>query len=93
MSDSKKEKSVEEKIVAVTFGNAVTAMRKGSTVTRIGWEPDLFMFFVPRTTLKIKGNMITYGDRLDIKIANGSIVNWNPTIGEVLDSNWVILPD
>ncbi len=89
-------------IVALTFGQAIEALKIGKRVARAGWNgKGMFLFLVPGSTFKVsrapllgiypEGTEINYCPHIDMKTADGKIVPWLASQSDVLAEDWVMV--
>lgn len=87
---------------ALTFGQALEALKIGRKVARAGWNgKGLFVFLVAGSTFAVnrppllgiypEGTTINYRPHLDIKNADGSIATWAPSCSDALAEDWMIV--
>lgn len=89
-------------IDAMTFGQAVEALKAGKKVARAGWNgKGMFLFLVPGSTFQVnrppllgiyeEGTEINYHAHIDMKTATGEIVPWLASQSDVLSEDWEIV--
>lgn len=82
------------------FGWAITQLKKGEKVCRVGWNgKGMFLFLVEGSNFKVsraplnkfypEGTDITYCAHIDMKTADGSIVPWLASQTDVLAEDWM----
>lgn len=86
-------------ITAMTFGEAIEAMRLGHRVTRQGWNgKDMFIYIVPPAEYPAQRGaakawagedaMIPYGAYIAMKTVDGTVVPWLASQTDVLGEDW-----
>lgn len=84
------------------FSEALTAIKNGHRCARAGWNgPDQFVFLVPGSTFEVnrppllgiypEGTEINYHPHIDMRNAQGVIVPWLASQGDLLAEDWYIL--
>ena len=84
------------------FGFAIEALKRGSKVTRKGWNgKGMFLFLVSGSTFKVnrppllgiykEGTEINYLPHIDMKTADDKIVPWLASQTDMLAEDWQIL--
>lgn len=83
------------------FDHAIYLLKKGYKLTRNGWNGvDQFIFVVPGSTFMVnrppllgiypEGTEVTYLPHIDIKNAQGTVVPWLASQGDMLAEDWCI---
>lgn len=86
------------------FGQAVDALKEGLRVARAGWNgKGMFLFLVPGSTFTVnrppllgiypEGTVIDYQPHIDMKTAQGTVVPWLASQGDVLAKDWEIVDE
>ena len=86
------------------FGLAVHALRSGERVARAGWNgKGMFLFLVPGSRFTVnrppllgiypEGTVIDYQPHIDMKTAQGTVVPWLASQGDVLATDWEIVDE
>lgn len=86
------------------FGLAVHALRHGHRVARAGWNgKGMFLFLVPGSRFTVnrppllgiypEGTVIDYQPHIDMKTAQGTVVPWLASQGDVLADDWEIVTE
>lgn len=86
----------------MNFGHAIEAMKSGGKVYRNGWNgKGMFLFLVPGSTFQVsraplnqiypEGTEIKYHAHIDMRTAEGYIVPYVCSQGDVLADDWMIL--
>lgn len=81
------------------FSDALREIKSGRRMTRRGWNaPGQFVFHVPGSTFRVNrppllgiyesGTEVNYHDHVDLRTAQGQIVPWTPTQGDLFASDW-----
>jgi Protein of unknown function (DUF2829) len=84
------------------IGWAVKQLRNGAKVARAGWNgKGMFLILVQGSTFTVKwppllgvfpeGTEIQYHAHVDLKNADGKIVPWNASQGDLLAHDWVVV--
>ncbi len=87
-----------------SFGDAISALKEGFKVCRIGWNgKGMFLFLVNGSTFKVnrppllgiypEGTEINYCSHIDMKTADDKVVPWLASQTDVLAEDWMILED
>lgn len=87
---------------AMTFGQAVEAMKIGAKVARAGWNgKNMFLFLVPGSMFQVnrapllgiypEGAVVTYQPHIDMKTAQDTVVPWVASQSDVLSEDWAIV--
>lgn len=87
---------------ALTFGQAIEALKQGKKVARAGWNgKGMFLFLVPGSTFKVnraplmgiypEGTEVNYCPHIDMKTADDTIVPWLASQTDVLAEDWDIV--
>lgn len=88
----------------LTFSRALEWIKKGYRCAREGWNgKDMFVFLVPGSTFQVnrppllgiypEGTEINYHPHIDMRNADGVIVPWLASQGDVLAEDWMVLED
>lgn len=87
---------------AMTFGDAITALKAGKKVARAGWNgKGMFLFLVQGSTFTVnrppllgiypEGTEINYCPHVDMRTADGKIVPWLASQTDVLAEDWEVV--
>ena len=87
---------------ALTFGQAIEALKQGKKVARAGWNgKGMFLFLVPGSTFKVnrapllgiypEGTEVNYCSYIDMKTADDKVVPWLASQTDVLAEDWDIV--
>lgn len=87
---------------ALTFGQAIEALKQGKKVARAGWNgKGMFLFLVPGSTFKVnrapllgiypEGTEVNYCSHIDMKTADDKVVPWLASQTDVLAEDWGIV--
>ena len=87
---------------ALTFGQAIEALKQGKKVARAGWNgKGMFLFLVPGSTFKVnrapllgiypEGTEVKYCSHIDMKTADDKVVPWLASQTDVLAEDWDIV--
>lgn len=87
---------------ALTFGQAIEALKQGKKVARAGWNgKGMFLFLVPGSTFKVnrapllgiypEGTEVNYCSHIDMKTADDKVVPWLTSQTDVLAEDWDIV--
>ena len=87
---------------ALTFGQAIEALKQVKKVARAGWNgKGMFLFLVPGSTFKVnraplmgiypEGTEVNYCPHIDMKTADDKIVPWLASQTDVLAEDWDIV--
>ena len=87
---------------ALTFGQAIEALKQGKKVARAGWNgKGMFLFLVPGSTFKVnrapllgiypEGTEVNYCSHIDMKTADDKVVPWLASQTDVLAEDWDIV--
>jgi len=90
------------KVSALTFGQAIEALKQGNRVARQGWNgKGMFLFLVPGSEFSVnrppllgiypEGTLIRYNSHIDMKVADGSVFPWSPNQLDTLSEDWCIV--
>jgi len=86
----------------LTFGDAVSLMKKGKRVARDGWNgKGMFVYLVPADTYAAKteaargffGETVPYNAYMAIKNVDGTVSTWVPSVNDTLAEDWVVVDD
>jgi hypothetical protein len=86
----------------MSFGDAITMLKRGNKVARLGWNgKGMFLFLVPGSVFKVnrapllgiypEGTEITYHAHIDMKTADDKVVPWLASQTDMLAEDWVLL--
>lgn len=86
----------------LNFGQALGYVKNGEKASRKGWNgPDQFIFLVPGSTFEVnrppllgiypEGTVINYHPHIDMRNAQGQVVPWQASQGDVLAEDWFLL--
>lgn len=84
------------------FGWAIEQLKLGNKVARKGWNgKNMFLFLVPGSTFKVnrppllgiypEGTEINYQPHVDMKTAQGTVVPWLASQGDILATDWELV--
>jgi hypothetical protein len=87
---------------AMSFGDAITMLKRGNKVARLGWNgKGMFLFLVPGSVFKVnrapllgiypEGTEITYHAHIDMKTADDKVVPWLASQTDMIAEDWVLL--
>ena len=87
----------------MSFSEALEKLKEGHKLTRSGWNgKGMFVFLVsgsqfvvsrpPLNTLFPEGTEITYQPHIDLATTTGVVGVWQPSMGDVMATDWEILP-
>ena len=87
---------------ALTFGQAIEALKQGKKVARAGWNgKGMFLFLVPGSTFKVnkapllgiypEGTEVNYCSHINMKTADDKVVPWLASQTDVLAEDWDIV--
>ena len=87
---------------ALTFGQAIEALKQGKKVARAGWNgKEMFLFLVPGSTFKVnrapllgiypEGTEVNYCSHINMKTADDKVVPWLASQTDVLAEDWDIV--
>ena len=87
---------------ALTFGQAIEALKQGKKVARAGWNgKGMFLFLVPGSTFKVnrspllgiypESTEVNYCSHIDMKTADDKVVPWLVSQTDVLAEDWDIV--
>lgn len=89
---------------ALTFGQAIEALKQGKKVARAGWNgKGMFIYYVPENKYPASGNtlgtmlgifpddMVPYGSYIAMKTAQDNVVPWLASQTDVLAEDWDIV--
>jgi hypothetical protein len=83
----------------VDFGMAITAMKIGHAVARVGWNgKGMYLYYVPAASYPATtdiarreiGEMVPYGAYIAMKTAQGNVVPWLASQTDVLAEDYII---
>jgi hypothetical protein len=86
----------------MTFGEAIAAIERGSSVTRSGFtDQGTFVFLMPMTFMESTataaskffpgGTTLIFQPYLVIRTAQGSIAPYSPTQTDILSEDWIVV--
>lgn len=89
----------------MNFGEALSALKSGSKVTREGWNgKGMWLFLVPGSTFTVEafrplgkaepdlvGKAVSYRPHIDMKTVNDEIVPWIASQSDLLVEDWQIV--
>ena len=86
----------------MNFGDALSALKEGSKVSREGWNgKGMFIFLVPGSVFNVsrppllgiypEGTQIRYHAHIDMKTADGMVVPWLASQTDLLAEDWSVL--
>lgn len=86
----------------MTFSEALERIKNGQRLARSNWNAKgQFVFLVPGSTFEVnrpplsyiyeEGTVINYHPHIDMRNAQGMIVPWQPTQGDVLSDDWEVV--
>lgn len=78
----------------MNFGDALSAIKKGTTAARSTWDMKTWIFLVSATsTVKTPtAAAFTTGAWVAMQTSDGAIIPWQPSQYDMLAENWVIVP-
>ena len=89
---------------ALTFGQAIEALKQGKKVARAGWNgKGMFIYYVPENKYPASDNilgtmmnhfpddMVPYGSYIAMKTAQDNVVPWLASQTDVLAEDWDIV--
>ena len=87
---------------ALTFGQAIEALKQGKKVARAGWNgKGMFLFLVPGNIFKVnrapllgiypEGTEVNYCSHINMKTADDKVVPWLASQTDVLAEDWDIV--
>lgn len=87
---------------AMSFGHALQAIKDGHRCARAGWNgKGMFVFLVQGSVFKVnrepllsilgEGTEVTYRPHIDICQPDGAIGVWQPSMGDVMADDWMIV--
>lgn len=85
------------------FEEALPLIKAGHRLARDGWNgKGMFVFLVNGSNFAVNrepllsmfghGTEITYRPHIDLAAADGTIGVWQPSMGDVLGDDWVVVP-
>jgi len=85
------------------FSHALQAIKGGYRCARAGWNGEnMFVFLVNGSRFQVnrppllgifeEGHEITYRPHIDLCAADNSIGVWQPSMGDVMAEDWMIVP-
>lgn len=91
-----------QELVTLNFGQALSALKEGYRVARVGWNgAGMFAYLVPaaRYPAQTGAAKATFGEKamvpyrayLALKTAQGDVATWSPSCSDVLADDWVVL--
>lgn len=86
----------------MNFSEALDLIKKGKKLARSGWNgKGMFVFMVPGSTFQVsrapllgiypEGTTINYHHHIDLRNADGVIVPWNASQGDMFAEDWVVV--
>jgi hypothetical protein len=86
----------------MNFSDALTEIKDGNRVARIGWNgTGMFLFLVPGSTFLVnrppllgiyeEGHRIDYQSHIDMKTADDTVVPWLASQSDLLAEDWVVV--
>ena len=90
----------KDNIVTTDFSNALTCLKNGIRMKRLGWNgKGMFIYLVPGSTFTVnrapllgfypEGTPIKYLPHIDMRTSNGDFVPWLASQTDLLASDWV----
>jgi len=84
------------------FSQALDMIKDGRSVARNGWNgKGMFVFLVagsnfmvnsePLLSILGEGTPVTYRPHIDLRTTDGSISVWQPSMGDIMADDWVIV--
>ena len=86
------------------FSDALREIKSGRRLARSGWNaPGQWVYLVDGSEFAVdrppllgffeKGTKIRYDDHVNLRNACGACVPWQPTQGDMLGTDWLVLDD
>lgn len=86
------------------FSEALRLVKLGRRVAREGWNgKGMFIFLMPGTTFAVSrppllgiypaGELVRYQPHIDMRTAQGTVVPWLASQGDLMADDWFVLPD
>lgn len=96
------ERSYKPVPAAMTFGQALVALRSGQRIARTGWSgKGLFVYLVPAASYPVQtgaakahfgeGAMVPYNPYLAIKNVDETVSTWVPSVNDCLAGDWGVV--
>ena len=95
-----------ERIVYLTFGEALAALKSGERLRRLGWDgKGMFIYYVPansypasRNLLEtmagvFEGDMVPYQAYIAMKTVDSTVVPWLASQTDILAEDWQVVVD
>lgn len=87
---------------ALTFGEALVALKAGNRVARAGWNgKGMFAYLVPANAYPVQtgaakehfgeGSLVPYRAYLALKTVDDDVATWAPSCSDVLAEDWTVL--
>ena len=77
------------------FGWALLALKQGQRVAREGWNGKgqwvMLTITPPTTSIEVAGERYAFAPYVQLKNAQGEIVPWQPSQGDMLADDWMIV--
>jgi Protein of unknown function (DUF2829) len=84
------------------FSEALKSLKEGKRLMRSGWNgKGMFVFLVagsnfvvnrePLLSILGEGFEVTYQPHIDIKMNDGTISVWQPSMGDVMANDWAVV--
>ena len=86
----------------MNFGDALVLIKQGKKVARTGWNgKGMFVFMIPGSQFQVsrppllgiypEGTTINYHPHIDLRNADGVIVPWVASQGDMFAEDWVVV--
>lgn len=86
----------------LTFGDALSLLKRGTKVARAGWNgKKMFLFLVPGSQFTVnrapllgiypEGTQIDYHPHIDMKTADDKVVPWLASQSDMLAEDWGVV--
>ena len=88
--------------LAMNFGLAIEAIKKGEKVARAGWNgKGMFVYYVPAAAYPAQTGvakqffgedaLVPYAAYMAIKNVNGTVSTWVPSVNDCLSEDWLVV--
>jgi len=101
---STEEKSDRPNTLNLSFGEAISFLKKGYKVARKGWNgKGMFIYYVKANSYPVSGNpgsavkgifkndMVPYRHYIALKTAQNDIATWSPSTSDALADDWEVI--
>lgn len=89
-------------VSSLTFGGALTALKAGERVARLGWNGNgMFVYLVPAASYPVQtgaakeffgeGAMVPYESYMALKNAHNTVNTWVPSVSDCLAEDWFVV--